>query len=103
MWPLRGLLHDNRVWWTWSLCPAPLEKQRNMTLLAVDYGKAIAAALSYVFTSREQWGCMLTLEKAIGQNQSLTTLLDQARTEHPLPNQQNLEGTPWDPQYRPPE
>lgn len=38
-----------------------------------------------------------TLQKAIAQNTNLTTLLDQAREEHPLHTMTGLEGTAWDP------
>ncbi|TXT15988.1 hypothetical protein VHUM_00491 [Vanrija humicola] len=43
---------------------------------------------------REYQGC---LRKAIAANTNLTTLLDQAREEHPLHTMDGLEGTAWDP------
>nr|XP_031864420.1 uncharacterized protein CI109_000334 [Kwoniella shandongensis]KAA5531492.1 hypothetical protein CI109_000334 [Kwoniella shandongensis] len=42
----------------------------------------------------EYQGC---LKKAIAQNESLSTLLEQAREEHPLRSQDGLAGTTWDP------
>ncbi|KAK8858793.1 hypothetical protein IAR55_003023 [Kwoniella newhampshirensis] len=36
------------------------------------------------------------LKKAIAQNESLSTLLEQAREEHPLRSQDGLAGTTWD-------
>jgi hypothetical protein len=39
-------------------------------------------------------------QKAIAQNTSLSTLLEQARDEHPLKSQDGLGGTAWDPQQR---
>jgi hypothetical protein len=35
-------------------------------------------------------------QRAIAQNTSLSTLLEQARSEHPLHSQTGLEGTAWD-------
>ncbi|KAL1413109.1 hypothetical protein Q8F55_000858 [Vanrija albida] len=43
---------------------------------------------------RAYQGC---LRKAISANPNLTTLLDQAREEHPLHTMDGLEGTAWDP------
>lgn len=39
-------------------------------------------------------------QKAIGENENLTQLLDQARDEHPLHRMDGLEGTAWDPTNR---
>jgi TRIAP1/MDM35 family protein len=39
-------------------------------------------------------------QKAIGENQNLTQLLNQAREEHPLHSMDGLEGTPWDPNHK---
>jgi hypothetical protein len=39
-------------------------------------------------------------QKAIAQNTSLSTLLEQARDEHPLASQEGLAGTAWDPEQR---
>lgn len=36
-------------------------------------------------------------QRAIKDNDSLSTLLEQARDEHPLRSQEGLAGTPWDP------
>jgi hypothetical protein len=36
-------------------------------------------------------------QNAIAQNQNLTTLLEQAREDHPLRSQEGLQGTAWDP------
>ncbi|EIW67710.1 hypothetical protein TREMEDRAFT_33545, partial [Tremella mesenterica DSM 1558] len=44
---------------------------------------------------REYQSC---LKVAIKQNASLSTLLDQAREEHPLHDLVGLRGTAWDPQ-----
>ncbi|BEJ12207.1 hypothetical protein CspHIS471_0206670 [Cutaneotrichosporon sp. HIS471] len=46
---------------------------------------------------KEYQGC---LRKAIGDNQNLTQLLEQARDEHPLHRMDGLEGTTWDPSTR---
>ncbi|OXH40085.1 hypothetical protein J008_01262 [Cryptococcus neoformans] len=43
-------------------------------------------------------GCLV---KAIGENESLTQLLEQAREEHPLKGMDKLEGTAWDPKANP--
>ncbi|KAK1925829.1 hypothetical protein DB88DRAFT_485279 [Papiliotrema laurentii] len=37
------------------------------------------------------------LTKAIEENPSLSTLLEQAREDHPLPRLDGLQGTAWDP------
>lgn len=40
-------------------------------------------------------------QKAVRQNQNLSTLLEQARQEHPLRDQSGLKGTVWDADYKP--
>nr|ODN87936.1 hypothetical protein L203_03140 [Cryptococcus depauperatus CBS 7841] len=47
---------------------------------------------------RDYQGC---LKRAIRKNENLSTLLEQAREEHPLKSMEKLAGTAWDPKTNP--
>lgn len=58
------------------------------------------AFISVVFEGTDQSEGKADGQKAIAQNTSLSTLLEQARDEHPLASQEGLSGTAWDPEQR---
>jgi hypothetical protein len=58
------------------------------------------AFISGLSESMSRFMSVADCQKAIAQNTSLSTLLEQARDEHPLASQEGLSGTAWDPEQR---
>jgi cytochrome c556 len=58
------------------------------------------AFISVVSKGMTPYESAADVQKAIAQNTSLSTLLEQARDEHPLASQEGLTGTAWDPEQR---